>query len=236
MQHRYEQISEILYKRILSGEWEIGQKIPGEIELTREFHVGRSTIRETLNTLCQKGVIEKKRGSGTYVIEKRKNMESPILTLNSMGSMIEAADYNPGSVFYGVSHENADMMTREKLKLEENEKVVIVNRERTADNQPVVFSYNIFPEKYVADIFDNGLYGSIFQVLRDKCQIEIDYAETEIKGINNTNRWDEEAMLFLDGPVVLLEQLHFDKKGQPVLFSYDYIRTDLVKLHIRREI
>ena len=119
--------------------------------------------------------------------------------------------------------------------LTKKEKVVIVNRERTADGQPVVFSYNVFPEKYVGNIFDDGLHGSIFQILKEICNIEIDHALTNIKGINKANQWDSEAMVFLNGPMILLEQLHVDKEGKAVLFSFDYIRTDLVELHVRRE-
>lgn len=45
MQCRYEQIAELIEKKIRGGEWEIGQKLPGELELAKEYHVGRSTIR-----------------------------------------------------------------------------------------------------------------------------------------------------------------------------------------------
>lgn len=235
IQYRYEQVTEILETKIRNGEWQVGQKLPGELELAREYHVGRSTVRETLNILQQKGMIEKRHGSGTYVIENKKVMENPLLQLNSVGTMIEEAGYQAGSVFYGVSHETPDMILQQKLDLNKTEKVVIVNRERTADGQPVVFSYNVFPEKYVKNIFDDGLHGSIFQILKEKCGIEIDHAVTNIKGINKANQWDSEAMVFLNGPMILLEQLHIDKEGKAVLFSFDYIRTDLVELHVRRE-
>ena len=71
MQYRYEQIAEILERKIQDGEWQIGQKIPGELELAKEYHVGRSTVRETLNILQQKGIIDKRHGSGTYVKENK---------------------------------------------------------------------------------------------------------------------------------------------------------------------
>ncbi len=45
MQYRYEQVAEILAAKIRNGEWQIGQKLPGEIELAREYGVGRSTVR-----------------------------------------------------------------------------------------------------------------------------------------------------------------------------------------------
>lgn len=99
----------------------------------------------------------------------------------------------------------------------------------------MVFSYNVFPQKLVGDIFDEGLKGSIIRLLENKCGVKIAYADTSIKGVNPNNTWDEQALVYLGEPIVLLEQLHIDESGRPVLFSFDYIRTDIMNLHIRRE-
>ena len=63
-----EQVQEQLYQYILDNHYEIGTKIPNEFELARYFGVGRSTIREAVKLLISKGVLEVRRGSGTYVI------------------------------------------------------------------------------------------------------------------------------------------------------------------------
>ena len=70
----------------------------------------------------------------------------------------------------------------------------------------------------MGDIFDEGLKGSIFQLLRDKCGVTIAGADTFIKGVNPNNTWDELALVYLKEPVVLLEQLHVNDEGIPVLF------------------
>ena len=236
MQYIYEQVAEIIAAKIRNGEWKIGQKIPGEIELAREYGVGRSTVRETLNILQQKGMIEKRHGSGTYVTENKKIMENPLLQLSSVGTMIKDAGYQAGSIFRSTTHELSTGHIQRKLNLSEDDKIVVVNRARTADGHPVAFSYNVFPQKLVGDIFDDGLSGSILKILSDRCGVEITYADSSIKGLSHRNEWDMEAERFLNSPVILLEQLHFDSQDRPVMYSFDYINTDLVKLHIRREI
>lgn len=62
------QIEDELMKYILNEPIEIGKKIPNEFELAEMFGVGRSTIREAVKGLVSKGVLEVRRGSGTYVI------------------------------------------------------------------------------------------------------------------------------------------------------------------------
>ncbi len=235
IQCRYEQIAELLENKIRNEEWPIGQKIPGELELAKVYCAGRSTIRETLNILQQKGMVEKRHGSGTYVTENKRAMENPLVYLDSVGKMIQEAGYATGSNFYGAGHVLPDENLRRRMQLKRGEKVVIVNRERTADKEPVVFSYNIFSQKLVGAIFDSGLQGSIFEILERECGIYAEYSQAVIKGIDRTNKWDREAELYLSGPLVLLEQMHFEKQDRPVLLSYDYIRTDMVALKMRRE-
>lgn len=57
-----------LMKYILDRQIEIGEKIPNEFELAEFFKVGRSTIREAVKGLVSRGVLEVRRGDGTYVI------------------------------------------------------------------------------------------------------------------------------------------------------------------------
>ena len=57
-----------LMKYILDRPIQIGEKIPNEYALTELFDVGRSTIREAVKGLVSRGVLEVRRGDGTYVI------------------------------------------------------------------------------------------------------------------------------------------------------------------------
>lgn len=57
-----------LMKYILDKPVKIGERIPTEDELTELFEVGRSTVREAVKGLVTRGVLEVRRGDGTYVI------------------------------------------------------------------------------------------------------------------------------------------------------------------------
>jgi DNA-binding FadR family transcriptional regulator len=52
---------------IASGEWPVGTKIPPEPELVVALGVGRNTVREAVRALEHAGVLEPRRGDGTYV-------------------------------------------------------------------------------------------------------------------------------------------------------------------------
>lgn len=63
----YKQLEEIILESIESGRYRHGDKLPGELELSKAFGVSRITVRQSLENLSRKEVVVRKRGSGTYV-------------------------------------------------------------------------------------------------------------------------------------------------------------------------
>ncbi|BEV71956.1 MULTISPECIES: histidine utilization repressor [unclassified Paludibacterium] len=68
---RYQQIKQDLLERIAAGEWGVGEAIPPEQTLARDFGVARMTVNRALQDLTQAGVLVRRRGSGTYVAPPR---------------------------------------------------------------------------------------------------------------------------------------------------------------------
>lgn len=64
----YRQISEILYQKILGGEYPLGTNLPTEAELCLEFGASHHTVRDALKILIEKGMILRRAGSGSSVI------------------------------------------------------------------------------------------------------------------------------------------------------------------------
>lgn len=44
-----------------------GEKLPNELELSQEMGVSRATLREAIQALAAQGVLEVRRGRGTFV-------------------------------------------------------------------------------------------------------------------------------------------------------------------------
>ncbi len=63
----YQQALDWMRARIASGDWPIGARIPTEPELTELLGVGRNTLREAIKCLTSTGILEIRRGDGTYV-------------------------------------------------------------------------------------------------------------------------------------------------------------------------
>lgn len=72
------QVEEELMNYILQEPVNIGEKLPNEFELAEKFGVGRSTIREAVKGLASQGILEVRRGSGTYVISTASPVNDPL--------------------------------------------------------------------------------------------------------------------------------------------------------------
>ncbi|MGO4490980.1 FadR/GntR family transcriptional regulator [Arthrobacter sp. 2YAF22_2] len=62
-----EEITAKLRDSIHSGEWQLQQRIPAEPELMAALGVSRGTLREAIKALAHSGMLEVRRGDGTYV-------------------------------------------------------------------------------------------------------------------------------------------------------------------------
>lgn len=72
------QIEKALLEYIQAGELAVGEKLPNEFILAEKFGVGRSTIREAVKALVSKGVLQVRRGAGTYIINMMPVDEDPL--------------------------------------------------------------------------------------------------------------------------------------------------------------
>ena len=63
----YHQLAEALFAQIQAGEYLPGQRIPSEHALAERFGVGRPTVRQATDALIQRGMLQRRRGSGTFV-------------------------------------------------------------------------------------------------------------------------------------------------------------------------
>jgi GntR family transcriptional regulator len=65
---RYIQLSTLFRRRIETGQWRVGERIPTVDALAEEFSVARATIRQALTSLESDGLIERHRAKGTFVM------------------------------------------------------------------------------------------------------------------------------------------------------------------------
>ncbi len=71
----YHQLADILTGQIRSGIYAPGTAIPSETTIAKQYNIGRPTVRQSMDILVRKGLLERKRGSGTFVRQKEHEVD-----------------------------------------------------------------------------------------------------------------------------------------------------------------
>lgn len=75
-----------IFERIVAGEFQPGERLPSETTLAREFGVSRPLVREALARLRDHGVVQSRRGSGSFV---RHRPHRAVLAFAPIGSIAD---------------------------------------------------------------------------------------------------------------------------------------------------
>lgn len=62
------QVTAQLREEIVTERWPVGTRIPTEVELCELTGTGRNTVREAVQALAHAGMVERRQGSGTFVM------------------------------------------------------------------------------------------------------------------------------------------------------------------------
>ena len=72
----------------MSGEWAPGHRIPFEHELAVEYNCSRMTVNKALSQLARAGLIERRRRSGSFVLQPRS--QAAILEIHDIKAEVQA--------------------------------------------------------------------------------------------------------------------------------------------------
>jgi len=80
-----------LRTRIAGGEFEVGDRLPSEAQLTDTYSVSRTVIREAIATLRADGLVEPRQGAGVFVLEPAETVQRPfqIADVDKISQIIE---------------------------------------------------------------------------------------------------------------------------------------------------
>jgi len=111
----YAMIKAALRERIAKGGWQPGMKLPSERELVLEFGCARMTVHRALSDLEDEGLIERRRGSGSYVAELHPI--SNLLQVRDIADEIRERGHVHSTRVCSVTREKADVRIATAMRL-----------------------------------------------------------------------------------------------------------------------
>jgi GntR family transcriptional regulator len=227
-----EQTRNGLFEDLLNGVFATGSKLPSEQELARRFDVSRLTIREAVGGLVEAGYVSRRQGDGTYVsgsLPRRHALDTTV----SYTAMIAAAGMQPGELVLSRVVRPATPEEADRLGTDDAEPLVCVERIRTADKRPVIYSVDRIPETLVADAPADGLEASLYALL-EQAGHRVRSASARLRPVVATARLARLLAVRRGAPLLHIDEVDHDGIGRAVMLSAEWHVPDVFELHINR--
>nr|WP_319489842.1 GntR family transcriptional regulator [uncultured Caproiciproducens sp.] len=159
----YRQLQNIFQNNIESGVWQAENKLPTESELCRQYGVSRMTVRLALEGLKTQGLIYRKQGKGSFILQPK--VEQELSSFYSFGNNMAHLGHTITNKL--ISFERLPCSAAAAaLRLPEKEALFCVQRLRCADNTPFALEKSYIPCAVCPDlagdiIIEKGLYNAL---------------------------------------------------------------------------
>jgi GntR family transcriptional regulator len=227
----YKRIQEAIRKRIESSDLKPGDPVASERELARMHDVSLMTARHALTVLAHEGLVERRRGAGTFVAAPKIHFNKLMSYTEHMSSrgLIPRSRVLVARI---IEHE-AEVAAR--LGLPATESLVKIERLRLTGEEPFALETCYLPAREFSGLVDAPLgRTSLFGVLEHDYGLRLAYADEEI----NATAAEAKVADLLDIPhgasVLRIRQVIYSSKGKPTIYVVGFYRSERHTLFIRR--
>jgi len=221
---KYLQIREVLARRI-DREMKVGEQLPTEQALCRQFAVSRETVREAMRGLEEDGLISRSPGRGTFILRRpARSLES---RLTGLAEDFIALKFNTEARTLAAGPVVPPAGVAEGLGAPEEEFVYRIARLRILDGKPFAFHEAFFPLDVGLRISRMDLRKtSIVGQMREKLGLLATEDDTRVDAVAADTEIAASLDVSLGAPLLLVTR-HFllSRSGTGVLFK-SFFRPD----------
>ena len=235
---RYQEISEVLSRRIERGRYKVGTLLPTESELCEEFSVSRYTIQGALRQLTDAGLVRRRQGSGSQVLAQRSQANY----VQSMRSLSEVLQYatNTELRIGTIATVRPDAEFQSYLDQEVDEPWLYVEgvRHDLQGGIAVAFS-RVFINRAFSGITPDlkHLRGPIYRLIEQRYKIVVEDVEQEIRAEPMGKYEAEQLGASRRTWAVRVVRRYFDSSSRLLQVSHNFHPADRFsyRMHMRRE-
>ena len=213
---------------ILEHDLQPGDCLPPEREMCRSWGFNRTTLRSAIARLEASGLLYAVQGSGTRITHRFR------ISLDKLSSFSEAAaacGFHPETRLLSYNTVSCDEHLARIFHRAEGDSFCKFSCLRLLDQTPVMINTAYFPADLVTGFTEHDLVnGSLFQILRQACQLKLEYGAAKISLTHFTA--EEAGILNLSAGVTafqIVTQINTDD-GILVEYNRSVGRADKIEL------
>lgn len=228
----YYQVEQDLASLIADGTLAPGSQLPSEEELVQKYGVSRTTVRKAVQELERLGLIEIRRGRGTFVRSEKITQEFTELT-GFVEDMV-AAGRRPSAKVLGKMTVEADEGVARQLRVPIGTEVMRIRRVRMADEEPVSLDETYLPIDLGRKVVENDLeVYPIFSLLEGKYDTPLLEADYRLEAVSAGPPVAEALGVEVKAPILLIERTSYSLDRRPVDYEKLFYRGDKIRLSTR---
>jgi GntR family transcriptional regulator len=218
----YVKIRASLLDRIKSGGWRPGQLIPNEFEVAAEFGVSQGTARKALDALAAEGLLVRRQGRGSFVVERTPaDILFRFFQLQDRSGtrIIPAA---PPAVGRSMA---AGREARERLGLERGARVVVIERVRTRGKSktPLIAETLTLPEAHFPGLAERpDIPNTVYELLQNEYGLIVTRADERISPVLADSVTGAALKVPLGTPLLKIERIAFGIDDTPLEWRVSY--------------
>jgi GntR family transcriptional regulator len=226
------QLEQALLQGIRGGELQSGSRLPSEEELTARFAVSRTTVRTAIQSLMGRGVVEIRRGKGTFVTEPVITQELTALT--GFVEDMQALGKVPSARVLDRRLVAASETVARQLAVPRGATVARIQRVRLADGTPLSFDETYLPQELGAKVMTDDLENQpIFALLEQKYSTPLLEAEYRLAAVASHGTVARALGIDAGSPIFLIERTTYSDRRRPVDYERLYYRGDHIRFVTR---
>lgn len=178
----YQQLNEALRSLLGAGEFKTGARFLTEREVSERFEVSRATANKALSNLVSEGILEFKKGVGTFV--RVGVLDYDLRSLVSFTDKAAGAGKKPATRVLNFDRVPGARIARAvaaSLKVRDTDQVYVVERLRLADGVPVILERRHFVESLCPGLKRQDLAGSLYGLWTERYRLDIAGADQTIR-------------------------------------------------------
>ncbi len=227
----YYQLRGALVSKICREGMSVGDQIPTEAEIEAEYGVSRTTVRQALSALVSEGIITRRRGKGSVLV--RPPVREHLPNLVGLTEEMKAQRRQVHSDVLECRWVTPSPTVCRALRVAKSDHALLVVRLRYIDGEPVFYTKDCLPAWLGLTPCDD-FSGSLFDMLRSKCGVRVDKADTTISAVAA----GEPEMRYLQAPegFPLLSSLRkfYDTDDRPVGYLEELCRSDRYHYYVQQ--
>src|SRR5215470_10781798 len=151
----YELVESVLAGDIADGSLPPETQLPPEDGLVERFKVSRTTVRKAIQNLVERGLVEVRRGKGTFVTQPKITQE--LTELSGLVEDMQALGRTPTARLLDKRIVPADEVVAHRLAMVPGTLVVRLRRVRLADRVAMSLDETYLPREIGEKVAENDL-------------------------------------------------------------------------------